>query len=289
MTGFGRAEVEKNGRSLVAEIRSVNHRFLETSIRLPRGLQPLENKLRSHLQENLTRGKINITVSWLGVGDDGSGLFLDMELARRYVDILQEVRSAFDFREPVTMNQVMTLPEVLKRGEPELEDKEAWAHLEATVSQAVKGLIEMRQTEGKAMAKDLMGRIKTIQTLIEAVEERAPNRVTAAKERLRTRITELLNGEARVDEERLILEAAFQAERMDCTEECVRLRSHLDQMEELLKKGEPAGRKLNFLAQEMNREANTIGSKANDITITREVIQTKEEIEIVREQIQNIE
>jgi uncharacterized protein (TIGR00255 family) len=288
MTGFGRAEVERNGRTLVAEARSVNHRFLELSIRLPRGLQPFEGKLRSCIQERVARGKVNFTVLWKGSGEDG-GIALDMDMVQQYVDVLQEVRSRFDFREPVTLGQVLALPDLFKWSEPEIDPEEAWSLLEEVSRKTVGDLVGMRALEGESLAKDLRARVNTLRGYVSAVEGRAPERVAESKERLRSRVTELLKGEAKVDEERLILEAAFLAERMDCTEECVRLGSHLDQLEELLEGGGAVGRKLNFLAQELNREANTIGSKANDVSIAREVIQLKDEIEIVREQIQNIE
>jgi uncharacterized protein (TIGR00255 family) len=289
MTGFGRAEAERDGRILVAEARSVNHRFLELSIRLPRSLQPFENRLRNRIQEQIVRGKANISVSWKGPGENGATLSVDNDLARQYVEILQDIRGAFGFREPVTLGQLMALPDLIKWTEPETDPEAGWEQLAEATDNAIGDLIVMRQSEGKAMAKDLRGRIQTLRDCLKAVEKRAPDRLTEARERLRTRVGELLKGEAQIDEERLVLEASFQAERMDCTEECVRLRSHLDQLEELLAGGGAVGRKLNFLTQELNREANTIGSKANDVAIAREVIQLKEEIEIIREQIQNIE
>lgn len=289
MTGFGRAESERDGRVLVAEARTVNHRFLELSLRLPRSFQPYESKLRSLLQEKLCRGKLNLTVSWKGAGENGSVLSLDMSRAQSYVDILQDLRQRFGFREPVTLGHLMNLPDVLTWSEPELEGEEAWTFLSEVVGRAVDDLAAMRRTEGEALAQDLLARVERLRQELAAVEERAPLRIAEAKERLRSRITELLRGEARVDEERLLLEVSFQAERMDCTEECVRLRSHLDQLESMLRNGGPVGRKLNFLTQEMNRETNTIGSKGSDVTIAEKVIVLKEEIEIIREQIQNIE
>jgi uncharacterized protein (TIGR00255 family) len=289
MTGFGRGEAERDGRVLTAEARSVNHRFLEFSIRLPRSLQPLENKLRSHLQERMDRGKLNLTVSWKGPGESGGEPSVDMELAGQYSKILQEIREGFGFREPVTLAQLVALPDILKWTEPQLSPEEAWGLMIEAVDQAIDDLLNMRRVEGEALRDELVTRVGTIRTALDAVESRSPERAKEAKERLRTRVGELLEGEAQVDNERLLIEAAFQAERMDCTEECVRLRSHVDQLEALIGGDEPVGRKLNFLSQEMNREANTIGSKANDVEIAREVIGLKEEIEIVREQIQNIE
>lgn len=289
MTGFGRAEVERNGRVLVAEVRSVNHRFLELSSRLPRGLQAHEDKLRAHLQEMLSRGKINLTVTWKGASEEGGVLSVNFDLAQRYVDILQELRNKFGFREAVTLGQITSLPDVFVWNEPDLDAQEAWALLRDGVDRAVKDLIVMREVEGESLTKEFTGRLERMRTAVASVETRAPERVREAKERMRQRVAEILKGEAEVDEDRLLIEAAIQADRMDCTEECVRLRSHIDQFEALLREGGPVGRKFNFLTQEMNREANTIGSKANDSSIARDTIQLKEEIEIVREQVQNIE
>ena len=289
MTGFGRAEAERDGRSLIAEVRSVNHRFLEFSIRLPRGVQSLESKLRARLSEQADRGKFNLTVSWKGATENGGEANLNMDLAQRYYTLLQDMRAQFDFREPITLPQLLQLPDVIAWTEPDLDADAAWDHLTAAVDPAMRDLFSMREAEGAALAKDLLARLKTLQKGLKAVESRAPERAKETRDRLHTRITELLAGEAEVDKDRVLIEAAIQAERMDCTEETVRLASHIDQFGSLLKAGGPVGRKLNFLTQEMNREANTIGSKAYDSAIAHEVIGLKEEIEILREQIQNLE
>ncbi len=289
MTGFGRAEAELDGRTLVAEVRSVNHRFLEVSLRMPRGLQALENKLRKHVQERVSRGKLNLTVAWKGAGESGGEASVDFDLAARYVTLLEELRGRFDFRDPVTLGQILALPDLVTWVEPSLDAKTSWSLLTRSVDAAMDDLVAMREAEGKTLAKDLLDRNKTLTSHLKVIEKRAPERVREAKERLHTRVAELLQGEAEVDMDRLAVEAGFQAERMDCTEETVRLRSHVDQFRDTIKKGGSVGRKLNFLTQEMNREANTIGSKSYDSTISHEVIGLKEEIEILREQIQNIE
>jgi len=289
MTGFGRAEGSREGQVLVAEVRSVNHRFLETSIRLPRGFAPHESNLRAYVSELVSRGKINLTVSWKGAHEEGGVLNLDVALAERYVEMLQETRRRFGFRDPVTLAQLLALPDLLVWEEPALEKTAAWELLREVVGDAMRELVGMREAEGRALAQDLSARATTLLEGVRRVDERAPERIKAIKERLRARVQDLLAGEAEVDTDRLLVEAAFQADRMDCTEETVRLKSHIEQLNELLRQGGPVGRKLNFLAQEMHREANTIGSKANDAQIAREVIRLKEEIEIVREQVQNIE
>jgi len=288
MTGFGQAETEFQGRILFAEIRTVNHRFLDLSIRLPRGMQSLEGRLRSHLQKRLSRGKVNLTVTWKGEAG-AAGLEWNAELADRYVEILQEIRNRFDFREPVTLAHLLAHPDLLQSGETAVDDETIWSALRTALDGAVDDLVAMRTAEGERLSADLMERLANLRRDLAEVEARSPERAREAKEKLRTRVSELLQGETPVDEERVVLEASFQAERMDCTEECVRLASHFDQFQELLEKEGSAGRKLNFLLQEMNREAHTIGSKANDVTVAREVIAIKEEIEILREQVQNIE
>ena len=289
MTGFGRAEADHNGRSLTAELRSVNHRFLEASIRLPKGFQQFENRLRSHLGEKFSRGKINVTVSWKGASEEGGMPTVDLDLAARYHDLLQSLRQRLAFRDPVTLGHLLQLPDIMVWAEPELPEDEAWDSLRTVVDRAAVDLAAMRAAEGTALGNALRERLVRLRAAMKAVKERAPVRVAEAKERLRTRITEILAGEAEVDTDRLLVEAAIQAERMDCTEEVVRLASHLNQFEKLLDDGGAMGRKLNFLTQEMNREANTIGSKAYDAVIAGTVIGIKEEIEILREQVQNIE
>jgi uncharacterized protein (TIGR00255 family) len=189
----------------------------------------------------------------------------------------------------VTLAQLLALPDLLVWEEPSLEQEAAWELLRTVTGDAMQELVGMREAEGRALAEDLSSRAATLAEGVKEVEVRAPDRIKGIKDRLHSRVEDLLAGEAEVDKDRLLVEAAFQAERMDCTEETVRLRSHIEQLNELLAEGGAVGRKLNFLAQEMHREANTIGSKANDSLIAREVIRLKEEIEIVREQVQNIE
>jgi len=287
MTGFGRHETEGE-RGLAAEIRSVNHRYLEAAIRLPQGLQALENRLRAHLQERVARGKLNLTVGWKG-GEERVALHWNRDLARQYFEALQEMRQEFDLREPIALGHILSHPEILHQEAPEVDEDAGWKLLRAAVDPALDGLLSMREAEGEALRRDLLARLVTLRKALKTVEKRAPQRAVEVKEKLHARVADLLRGEADVDSDRILVEAAFQAERMDCTEECVRLASHFDQFESMLLEGGAVGRKLNFLLQEMNREANTIGSKANDVAVAREVIQIKEELEILREQVQNLE
>ena len=286
MTGFGRAEGELDGRTFTVEVRTVNHRFLDISARLPRGYQSIEGKLRAHIAKRMTRGKVSLTAT----RQETQGLSSwNQPLADRFHAHLLEVRERYGFREPIGLGHLLSHPELFRDEEDSADIDAAWPAAQPVFDRALDELIAMREKEGKAMADDLAARVVAMREVLSRVEARAPQRVEDAKERLRQRVAEILNGEAEVDNDRLLVEAAFQAERMDCTEECVRLVSHFDQFDGMISDDSSVGRKLNFLMQEMNREVNTIGSKASDADIAKDVILLKEEIEIIREQVQNIE
>jgi uncharacterized protein (TIGR00255 family) len=180
MTGFGRAEAERDGRSLVAEARSVNHRYLELSLRMPRGFQAHEGRLRALLQEKLARGKVNLNVSWKGGTENGGLLAVNEDLAQRYVDAMESLRARFGFRDPVTLGQITTLPEVFTWREPDLEAEEAWELISTVVTRATDELTTMRRAEGEALVKDLLARVTALRTHLDAVESRAPHRVQEA-------------------------------------------------------------------------------------------------------------
>jgi len=289
MTGFGRAEIERNGIGLSAEVRSVNHKFCEVTIRLPRSLTALENQVRLRVQEVLSRGKINITVNWKDGREHEGELVLDEAVAENYLKAMERLRGRFGFAEPLDLKTLVSLPDIFKWREMTLDDEEGWVLIKELIERSLNDLLTMREQEGQSLLKDLESHISSILECLKAVESRAPLRVAEAKEKMKARISQLLQGEAEIPEERIVLEASFLADRLDCTEEVVRLKSHCEQFIDLSRGKEPAGRKLNFLIQEMNREINTIGSKANDLDIARQVITLKEEVEVIREQVQNIE
>jgi len=289
MTGFGRAEVERDGRALTAEVRTVNHKFCEVSVRLPRSLSALENRARLKIQDVLTRGKVNVNINWKDGREAEGELVLDEALAEQYTAGIDRLKQRFGFAEGLDLKTLVSLPDIFRWKEEALDEESGWALLDALLDRTLADLVAMREEEGRAIKADFEKRIASVLERLVHVEQRAPLRVEEAKERLRTRITQLLAGEAEVAEERIVLEASFLADRLDCTEESVRLRSHCAQFLDLIASPEPAGRKLNFLVQEMNREVNTIGSKANDLEIGRHVISIKEEIEVLREQVQNVE
>lgn len=288
MTGYGMAEIERSGQRLSAEIRSVNHRFCEVSVRAPKVALLFEDQIRQLIQDRFSRGKFNLTINWAGAGDQGEILKLNEGVADRYVGLMQQLRERYKLAGEVDLKTVSMLPDLFTWEHPTISDEETWSLVKALVEKACDSMNGMKAREGAALAADLDKRLTIIRTELERVAARAPLRPIEAKERMVARIKPLLD-DVEMDPIRIAQEVAMLADRLDCTEECVRLAAHLDQFRHLVEGPELAGRKLNFLLQEMNREANTIGSKANDVEIAHAVIVMKEEIERLREQVQNVE
>ena len=288
MTGYGSADIERNGQRLTAEIRSVNHRFCEVSVRAPRVMALFEDQIRQLISERFSRGKFNLTITWGGAGETGEVLRLNEPVADRYVALLDQLRQRYHIDHGLDLKTLAALPDIFEWEHSALSDEETWALVKQLVLGACENMNAMKAREGEALAKDLDARLQVIRRHLDVVVERAPVRPNEAKDRLMTRLKPLL-GDVEMDPVRIAQEVAIMVDRLDCTEECVRLAAHLDQFRSLIEGAELAGRKLNFLLQEMNREANTIGSKSNDVEITRAVIVIKEEIERLREQVQNVE
>jgi uncharacterized protein (TIGR00255 family) len=288
MTGFGSAELERSGQRLTAEIRSVNHRFCEVSMRGPKVALAFEDQVRQLIQERFSRGKFNLTITWVGAGDQGEVLKLNEAVAQRYVDLMSLLKSRFNLAGEVDVSTVAALPDLFTWEHTAMSDEESWSLVRTVVEKACDNMNLMKDREGAALKRDFESRLSTIRKQLDLVSERAPLRPQEAKERMVARIKPLLD-DVEMDPIRIAQEVALLADRLDCTEECVRLAAHLDQFRHLIDSPELAGRKLNFLLQEMNREANTIGSKANDVEIGHAVIVMKEEIERIREQVQNAE
>ena len=288
MTGYGSADIERNGQRLTAEIRSVNHRFCEVSVRAPRVMALFEDQIRQLISERFSRGKFNLTITWGGAGETGEVLRLNEPVADRYVALLDQLRQRYHIDHGLDLKTLAALPDIFEWEHSALSDEETWALVKQLVLGACENMNAMKAREGEALAKDLDARLQMIRRHLDVVVERAPVRPNEAKDRLMTRLKPLL-GDVEMDPVRIAQEVAIMVDRLDCTEECVRLAAHLDQFRSLIEGAELAGRKLNFLLQEMNREANTIGSKSNDVEITRSVIVIKEEIERLREQVQNVE
>jgi len=288
MTGYGSAEVERDGQRLTAEIRSVNHRYCEVSVRAPRLVSSFEDQIRTLVQERYSRGKFNLSVTWSGAGDAGEVLKLNEVVADRYVALLDQLRKRYKLDSGVSVQTLAALPDLFAWEHTALSDEETWALLKSLLTKACDNMEAMKAREGDALARDFEQRLKLLRAQLDLIAERAPLRPVEAKQRLMSRLQPLLE-DVEIDPIRLSQELALLADRLDCTEECVRLAAHIDQFRSLIEGSELAGRKLNFLLQEMNREANTIASKSNDVEMTRAVIIIKEEIERLREQVQNVE
>jgi uncharacterized protein (TIGR00255 family) len=287
MTGFGRSETERDGTLLVTEIRSVNHRFCEISVKLPKWLVHFESRVRSLVQAKIQRGKVSVAVSWDGDNTEAS-LGLDIDVADRYFRLLQQLKERYDLPGEIELGTLAAFPDLLTPEKKVVEDEQHWKLVEKSVTNALSDVLSMKEAEGKALAEELDKRVLQLLKHLDVVEKRAPVRIDEARERLRGKLSELLKG-TEVPEERLALEVVLLADKLDCTEECVRLKAHAAQFKALLEAPELVGRKLNFLLQEMYREANTIGSKAADVEIVNAVVDIKDEIEKLREQVQNVE
>ena len=288
MTGYGSADIERDGQRLTAEVRSVNHRFAEVSIRAPKVVGLFEDQIRQLIVERFSRGKFNLTITWSGAGDSGEVLKVNETVTDRYVALLEQLKTRYHIDHGLDLRTLASLPDVFQWEHTAMSDDETWKMVKELVLAACDNMNLMKTREGATLARDLEARLKLIREHLDIVAERGPIRPQEAKERLMTRLKALL-ADVEMDPTRIAQEVAVMVDRLDCTEECVRLSAHLDQFRQLSEGSELAGRKLNFLLQEMNREGNTIGAKSNDVAITRAVIVMKEEIERLREQVQNVE
>ncbi len=292
MTGYGAAEPSADGGRWWVEVRSTNHRFLEVVVRLPRELGALEDRVRAAVAERVRRGRVEVLVR------EDSGLrpreaVVDTALARRYADALERLRRELGLAEPVTLGALLALPEVVRLEETRPDPEATWETLQPVLRRALDRLVDMRAAEGGRLAADLRERLSRLEGWVERVARRAEELPRAYAQRLRQRVAELLRSldvDQTPDEARLALEVAAFADRCDVREELVRLRSHLQEARALLEGSDGSvGRKLEFLLQEMQREVNTVGSKAADLEVTRAVVEMKSELEAIREQVQNVE
>lgn len=287
MTGFGRGRAEGVGGSIGVELRSVNSRFLDIQVRTPHALQALEPSVREQVQKTVGRGKISVHISWEESERSGPLPQLDEGVAARYIEEGQRLAAMEGVAGTVEWAALVRLPGIFRSAAASDDSEESEALLKAALTAALDEFLAMRQSEGTALAADLRERIERIEELLKQVDEHVPQARQQMLTRLRERIEELIRpGE--VDEGRLAMEVAMMAERSDITEEIVRFRSHNDQFLEALEKGGEVGRRFNFLLQEMNREANTISSKASNTPIVHAALEIKEEVERLREQVQNL-
>ncbi len=288
MTGYGRARQVLHGRTVTVELRAVNHRYLDCTVKAPRQFGFLDDAVKKAAAARIARGKTEIYVSV--ETDEGGDLSVTVNhaLAERYLTALRELSEKYGLRDDVTVMSLAKMPDVLGSERIEQDADELTQDVLTVFSEACDGFDQMREREGEKLAEDVRSRAAVIETLVTEVEKRSPERVAEYREKLLARMREVLEG-MDVDETRIVTEAAIYADKTAVDEETVRLRSHLQQLDGMLNEEKPVGRKLDFLVQEMNREANTIGSKANDVSMAQTVVNIKSEIEKIREQIQNIE
>jgi uncharacterized protein (TIGR00255 family) len=288
MTGYGKGEASAPNGSFLVEIRSVNHRYGEISVRMPRSFYAVENEVKRLVGSVLKRGKIDISVQWDETAAENTAPQLDMAVARGYYDAYSRLAKELNLPQDAAPSYIMSQKGVMKEVAGTVDETELLPQLLAAVQAAVAALDGMRTREGEALALDLQARRLQIAGWSAQIGERTPQVVLEYRQKLKARLEQLLEG-TEMDESRLSQEVALLADRCDITEELVRLASHFSQFDEALRSSEPVGRKLDFLMQEMNREVNTIGSKSNDAGITNLVIRIKAEMEKMREQVQNVE
>jgi len=288
MTGYGRAQDVADGRDITVEIKAVNHRFFECSCRAPRIYGFLDERIKSYLQGQIARGKVEVSVTIYNVAQSDVAVDVDGELAQSYVDALRKLSAPLRLADDLALSSLSRFGDIfIVRKETPDEDK-IWASVRQIFQKALDGFLSMRTLEGSRLREDIQSRIQTLLSLVSLIEQRSPRTVEAYRERLTIKLKEILE-DRNFDEARLITEAAIFADKIDVSEETVRLRSHLDQLSQLISQDNAVGRKLDFIVQEINREINTIGSKAQDIEIGRLVVDAKAEAEKIREQVQNIE
>lgn len=288
MTGYGRAVMTLNGREITVEVRSVNNRFLDCSVKLPRAFSYAEDAVKQKIKEQVSRGKVDVFISVNTTAGENVKISLNRPVLEGYLEALRTIAADYGVREDISATSLARFPEVFLLEKPEEDEAQNTADIVAVAQQAVSAYNAMRETEGAALAADLRSHAAVILSYVEKVEARSPVTVAEYRTRLENKLREVLESTT-IDEGRILTEAAIFADKVAVDEETVRLRSHLNQLEGLLQNGGAIGRKLDFLLQEMNREANTIGSKGNDLEQTRNVVEIKAELEKIREQIQNIE
>ncbi len=292
MTGFGRQKATVGERIYTFEIKSVNSKTLDLTVKCNRTLLPLEEKVRQKVSSYISRGKVDVYFSVENLSSDGTALSLNKDFVSGYMAVLNEMKDTYGLKGEITLDMIARRSEVLLVRSADVDENEEmakmWAELEKVISDGMEQFVSMRIIEGENLKKDLLSRLDTISGIRDKIEEYAPKALQASKERVRERINKLLDG-VTVDETRLLTECAILADKTDISEEFVRLSSHINQVRDNLDSDKPIGRTIDHVIQEMNREVNTIGSKANSLEILNLVVEAKGEIEKIREQIQNIE
>ena len=288
MTGYGRARQMRSGRDITVEVRSVNNRYLDCTVKMPRAYIFAEDAIKSRVQKAVSRGKVDVFITIDATGADETVVTVNEALARGYYDALMRLKDTFGLEGRVTPDMLAKFPDVLTVTKAEEDVDAIAADICAVLDDALAAYNAMRAVEGEKLALDVSSRVDTIEETVSKVEAQSPQTVAAYRQRLEAKMQEVLQSTT-IDESRILTEAAIFADKVAVDEETVRLRSHIAQLRDMLQSGEPVGRKLDFLIQEVNRECNTIGSKCNDLTVARDVVNMKAEVEKIREQVQNME
>ncbi len=287
MTGYGRGVSESNGKEYVVEIKSVNHRYNDISIKMPRYLSFLEDKVRHYVSKSILRGKTEIYITVNSVLASAKNIVVDKELAGIYISEMRQLIEKYDLKDDISLATIMRLPDIVTTANVENEDQ-YWDELKISIDLALKQISDSKLAEGEKLKLDIEGRLQKVSEYVDIVKEKSSNLLEDYKVKLTNRINEL-GANGIIDENRLGMEVVLFADKSSICEEVTRLKSHIDALRKMLEASEPIGKKIDFLVQEMNRETNTIGSKANNIGITNYVVEMKNEIENIREQVQNIE
>lgn len=289
MTGFGRGEYSDTNYSIKIEIKAVNHRYNDISVKLPRHINYLEENIKKVVKNDISRGKVDIYVNLEYISESSIDIKVDMNLAKSYKQALDKINNELNLDGDIRINNVLSLPDIITTQRKEISEEEIWEVLKNSLNMALDDIMTMKIREGKELEIDMISHLTKIEEVLNKIEERSPLVVAEYKEKLKLRINDLLDNNAEVDEDKLNYEVAYFADKSNINEEIIRLKSHIGQFKNILKEEDTVGRKLDFLIQEMNREINTIGSKASDIEISSQVVDIKAEIEKIREQVQNVE
>jgi len=287
MTGFGRGEFSQGTSTFSVDVRSVNHRYSDVSVRMPRAMSALEEKVREFVNEKISRGKVDVYINYSSFGQN-SQVKLDTNLAKAYVDSLNTLKDMFSIRDEISLSLLTRFPDIMALETVEMDMDELWAILKEALEMAFNSLVEMRQREGERLKNDLLDKLENVKGYVANIKEKSYSIVDEYKNKLYDRIKELTK-DIPIDENRLLTEVAVFADKTSVDEEIVRLESHMEELRKALNFKGSVGKKLDFIIQEMNREVNTIGSKITDLGILNNVINIKTEIEKIREQVQNIE
>ncbi|QAT63413.1 YicC family protein [Acidilutibacter cellobiosedens] len=289
MTGFGRGESSDGIHSFTVEIKTLNHRYNDIVIKMPKHIGYLEERVKKIIKKYIIRGRVEVYINLEYINETNVDINVDIPLAKSYKSALERVAEELNIEEKITLDNIVSIPEIIKIQRKEEDEEVIWNCLKPAVEDAVDYIMNMRIKEGEELKKDVLLKINNFKEIIKSIEKKAPFIVNEYKEGLRKRVSELLGDEFNLDEEKLMNEVVFFADKSNINEEIVRLYSHINQFESSLELNESVGRKLDFLIQEMNREINTIGSKVNDIEVNSCVVEAKSELEKIREQVQNFE